>query len=211
MTVTDEKVELARPADDTPHHDYLDVPGLVYLKRLLPPEEQTRVLAEVDARPWRDDLKRRVQHYGYRYDYTARAVDHSMYVGPLPGFSLDVAEALRSRGLIDATLDQLIVNEYQPGQGINAHVDCEPCFKDTIVTVSLGSAYEMDFIGRETGEVRSTMLDPGSALVMRGEGRYRWQHRIKARKSDRGIPRGRRVSLTFRNAILREGAAPAEG
>ena len=42
--------------------------------------------------------------------------------------------------------DQLIVNEYQPGQGISAHIDCEPCFKNTIVTVSLGSVYEMDFI-----------------------------------------------------------------
>ncbi|MGH8467976.1 MAG: alpha-ketoglutarate-dependent dioxygenase AlkB [Gammaproteobacteria bacterium] len=98
--------------------------------------------------------------------------------------------------------EQLIVNEYQAGQGISAHVDCEPCFKDTIVTVSLGSTYEMDFISLESGDVCSTLLKPGSALVLRGAGRYQWMHRIKARKSDRGVPRGRRVSLTYRNVIL---------
>lgn len=152
--------------------------------------------------PWRNELKRRVQHYGYKYDYKARAVNHSMYVGRLPSFAVEVAQQLMSNNLINELPDQLIVNEYQAGQGISAHVDCEPCFKDTVVTVSLGSAYEMDFISLELGEVRSTLLEPGSALVLRGAARYQWKHRIKARKSDRGVPRGRRVSLTYRNVIL---------
>ncbi|MBY0227905.1 MAG: alpha-ketoglutarate-dependent dioxygenase AlkB, partial [Gemmataceae bacterium] len=97
---------------------------------------------------------------------------------------------------------QLIINEYLPGQGISAHVDCEPCFKDTIVTVSLGWTYEMDFIRVADGETRSALLSRGSALVMRGEGRYLWMHRIKARLRDQGVMRQRRVSLTFRNVIL---------
>ena len=54
-------------------------------------------------------------------------------------------------------------------QGISAHVDCLPCFKNTIVTVSLGSVYEMDFINLETKVIRSTLLELGSALVMRDE------------------------------------------
>jgi hypothetical protein len=37
---------------------------------------------------------------------------------------------------------------------------------------------------------------------MRDEARYAWAHRIQARKSDCGVPRRRRVSLTFRNVIL---------
>jgi alkylated DNA repair dioxygenase AlkB len=190
------------PADAGLKQDYLGIQGLVYLPRLLAPEEQVRVLAEIDKMPWQDDLKRRVQHYGYKYNYEARTVNHSMYVGPLPPFAVDVAQHLMSHGLITEFPDQLIVNEYQPGQGISAHVDCEPCFKNTIVTVSLGSTYEMDFISLESGEVRSTLLEPGSALVLRDTGRYQWMHRIKARKSDHGIPRGRRVSLTYRNVIL---------
>ncbi len=182
--------------------DHLDIPGLTLHRRFLVADEQRDALAYIDAAPWRGDLKRRVQHYGYRYDYTARKVDHSMRVGELPPFASAIARKLFADGLTAEVPDQLIVNEYQPSQGISAHVDCEPCFKDGIVTLSLGWVYEMDFISLTTKEVRSTLLELGSAVVMTGESRYQWQHRIQARKSDRGVPRGRRVSLTFRNVIL---------
>jgi alkylated DNA repair dioxygenase AlkB len=185
-------------------HDYQGVPGLTYAPEFLTPAEQARVLAEVDARPWQDDLKRRVQHYGYKYDYKARSVNLSMYLGPLPSFARDIGQRLRDCGLIVELPDQLIVNNYEPGQGITAHVDCEPCFKDTIVTISLGWAYEMDFIPVNTPGVKPLpiLLECGSALVMRGPARHEWMHRINARLRDRGVPRKRRVSLTFRNVVL---------
>jgi alkylated DNA repair dioxygenase AlkB len=182
--------------------NYLEIPGLTYCREFLKPDEQSQLLDEVDARPWQNDFKRRVQHYGYKYDYKARAVDPSMYVGPLPGFALRVVRLLVAQRLVEEMPDQLIVNEYKPGQGISAHIDCAPCFKDTITTVSLGWAHEMDFIRVATGEVTTSLPEPGSALVMQGEARYRWVHRIKARLSDRGVRRRRRVSLTFRNVIL---------
>ncbi len=189
-------------ADTELKQDYLGIQGLAYLPRFLSTEEHVRVLAEIDRVPWLSDLRRRVQHYGYKYDYRARRINHSMRVGALPPFAVEVAQQLMSRGLITEFPDQAIVNEYQPGQGIGAHVDCETCFKNTVVTVSLGSTCEMDFVSLESGEVRSTLLEPGSALVLRDAGRYRWMHRIIARTSDHGVPRGRRVSLTFRNVIL---------
>jgi alkylated DNA repair dioxygenase AlkB len=185
-------------------HDYLGVRGLVYLEQLLSVDAQRHIIAEVDALPWQTDLKRRVQHCGYKYDYKARAVDPSMYVGPLPLFAVEVAQQLRQHNLIVDLPDQLIVNEYQPGQGITAHVDCVPCFKDRIVTVSLGSACEMDFMNLTTRETLHAWLKSGSALLLSGEARYDWTHEIKGRKTDRGIRRDRRVSLTFRNVILQE-------
>src|SRR5687768_12249370 len=110
--------------------DFLGVKGLCYCRGLLNPSEQDRVLHEIDCHSWRSDLKRRVQHYGYRYDYKARRVDESMYLGALPPFALDVAKILLARNLFSQMPDQAIVNEYMPGQGISAHVDCEPCFSD---------------------------------------------------------------------------------
>ena len=187
--------------------DHLGVPGLLYKSDLLDPDTQSRVLAEVDARPWQGELRRRVQHYGYRYDYKARAVDTSMRLGPLPDFGLEVARLAIDAGLLPAAPDQLIVNEYRPGQGIAAHVDCEPCFLDVILTVSLGWAYEMDFISRESKEVRPALLAVGSGLTMTGDARYRWMHRIRPRLSDGGVPRGRRVSLTYRYVKLTPGKA----
>lgn len=183
-------------------HSGPDIPGLVYVPQLLNTEEQTRILREVDSRPWRDDLKRKVQHYGYKYDYKARAIDHSMYVGPLPAFAMELGKTLLDRSLVGELPDQLIVNNYEPGQGITAHIDCEPCFKETIVTVSLGAVYPMDFISVATGDIKSIALELGSALVLRGDARYQWMHRIQGRKTDAGVPRKRRVSLTFRNVIL---------
>ena len=190
------------PADVGLEQDHLGIPGLALYRGLLTTEEQADALRYIDAAPWRDDLKRRVQHYGYKYDYKARSINREMRVGDLPPFAIDIAQRMLDRKLIGEMPDQLIVNEYRPGQGITAHVDCEPCFKNTIVTISLGSVYEMDFIDIESGEVRSTPLDLGSALILRDDARYRWMHRIKARKNDGQGPRGRRVSLTYRNVIL---------
>jgi alkylated DNA repair dioxygenase AlkB len=178
------------------------IDGMTYDPDFLNLTEQISVLREVDDQPWRNDLKRRVQHYGYRYDYKARQVDRAMYLGPLPPFALPVAGKLVARMYFPQLPDQLIVNEYLPGQGITAHVDCEPCFAGTIAMVSLGWAYEMEFIHSQTKEVRPILLAPGSVLVISGEARYHWFHQIKARKRDHGIRRERRVSLTFRNVLL---------
>lgn len=183
--------------------DLLDIKGLLYQPHFLSATEQGRILAEIDARPWQYGLKRRVQHYGYQYDYKSRRIDRSMHLGPLPSFAVEVAELLIAKSLITQMPDQAIINEYLPGQGISAHVDCEPCFGETISTVSLGWAYEMEFSHTELPDMtKSILLEVGSALVMSDEARHIWRHGIRGRKQDRGVPRQRRVSFTFRNVLL---------
>lgn len=184
------------------------VQGLAYVPDLIPPDAQARLLQEIDSLPWMTELRRRVQHYGYRYDYRSRSVDRSMRLGELPAWALAVAETLQKLGLLSRPADQLIVNEYEPGQGISNHVDCEPCFDGIIASASLGSACVMNFTRRATGEVVPVLLEPGSVVVLTGEARYGWMHGIPARRTDtfegRKFPRSRRVSLTFRKVILRE-------
>ncbi len=182
----------------------LGIPGLAYYSGFLNSTEQLRILNQIDALPWQDDLKRRVQHYGYKYDYRARRVDHSMFVGELPDFLVQVGNKLVLNGILYELPDQVIVNEYLPGQGITPHVDCEPCFKDTIVTISLGSVYAMEFYSTRTDDVFSFDLELGSALVLSGDARFHWKHGIKARKNDNDRRRGRRVSLTYRNVIVQQ-------
>ncbi len=58
------------------------IEGLSYIPDFLTKELQVNYLGQIDALPWMDTLARRVQHYGYRYDYQARAVDESMCLGP---------------------------------------------------------------------------------------------------------------------------------
>ena len=181
------------------------VEGLNYVGGFLSASDCDAICEALDAAPWDTTLKRRVQHFGYRYDYRARTVPDDARLGPLPEWLGDLALRLVGDGHFGALPDQVIANEYLPGQGISAHVDCEPCFGETIASLSLLSACEMVFRRAVTGERRSLMLAPGSLLVLKGEARYGWTHEIPARASDLvdGIKRmrGRRVSLTFRTVV----------
>lgn len=185
-----------------------DVPGLVLLRDWITLAGEGALLASIDAAPWRDDLKRRVQHYGFRYDYKARAVDESMRLGPLPGWAEELGARILREELCERAPDQVIVNEYLPGQGISRHVDCVPCFGPTVLSLSLGSACVMALSAPDTDEPVLLPLPARSLLVLSGEARTRWAHAIPGRKSDviAGVrrPRNRRVSLTFRTVRLSE-------
>ena len=91
------------------------IAGLHYLEDYVSAGRHDALLTAVDAQPWSDDLRRRVQHYGFRYDYKRRSVDRSMSLGPLPDWAAEFAERLGQKGITPARPDQLIVNEYLPG------------------------------------------------------------------------------------------------
>ena len=80
-----------------------DVPGLVYARDFLGEREEAELLARLDACDWQTDLQRRVQHYGWRYDYKARRIDPSMKLGPLPDWAAVIASHLVSSGLLPAS------------------------------------------------------------------------------------------------------------
>lgn len=185
------------------------IPGLGLYPEFISTEEEALLLEKIDHSVWLTDLKRRVQHYGYRYDYRARRVGKEHCIGPVPGWMAFLHARLLDKQLIDFVPDQAIVNEYLVGQGIAAHIDCEPCFGDMIVSISLGSQCVMDFQRAQAGKAadKVPLLIPRRALlVMKEESRYGWYHGITGRKTDRFngslYPRTRRVSITFRKVIL---------
>lgn len=182
------------------------VKGLLYIPEYITKEEHASFWQSVNAENWLGDLKRRVQHYGYKYDYKARFIDYSMKIGELPEWVTPLAKKLYQEGYMPAIPDQLIINEYKQGQGIASHVDCEPCFGDTIISLSLGSTCVMDFINKETKEKVKVLLEPRSLVVLKDDARYQWTHGITGKKSDyfKGLKHERttRISLTFRNVIL---------
>lgn len=182
------------------------IKGLRYIPSYITEEEHESLLCAVNAESWLGDLKRRVQHYGYKYDYRARLIDYTMKIGELPEWALPFAKRLHKNKYMPEIPDQLIVNEYKQGQGIASHIDCEPCFGDTIISLSLGSACVMTFINKKTKEKIEVFLEPRSLVVLKDEARYEWTHGITGRKSDvymgQKYERGTRVSLTFRNVIL---------
>jgi alkylated DNA repair dioxygenase AlkB len=183
------------------------ISGLQYVHDFITQQEHQSLLEVIDASPWLLDLKRRVQHYGYKYDYQKRTIDPSMKVGELPAWALELGKRMFQQEIISFIPDQVIINEYEPGQGIAPHIDCEPCFESVIISMSLGSSCLMDFYSKQDIKVKKSIrLDPSSLLVIKGESRYEWLHGIAGRKSDLinsvKQKRSRRVSLTFRKVIL---------
>jgi len=189
------------------------IDSLQYIENYITEHQHVWLLKEIDKHQWLDDLKRRVQHYGFKYDYKARKVNMDMHLGELPEWLKRLSQKLYEDKHMPEVADQVIVNEYLPGQGISSHIDCEPCFKDTIVSLSLGSGCMMDFTNKfdKTKKI-PVWLEPRSLVILRGEARYAWLHGITARKTDerdgQKHERQRRISLTFRKVIIKNDKTP---
>lgn len=199
------------------------IPGLTVIPDFITEAEEKAILGEIDHSDWNNELQRRVQHYGWRYDYKSRQIDPSMHLGPLPAWAYKIAQRLVDVGYFrDGFPDQVIVNEYCGNQGITPHIDSPASFTGVVAMVSLLESWEMEFQrGREKNKV-CQKLEQRSATILEGEARYKWKHGIPKRKTEPGtvkpgnkkpsrIQRDRRVSLTFRKvtdaAQLSDGGA----
>jgi alkylated DNA repair dioxygenase AlkB len=182
------------------------ISGLIYIPDFITNEQESELIRAIDKQPWICDLKRRVQHYGYKYDYKARNVTHDLKLGDLPLWIKPYCQKLVDEKLFRKPPDQVIVNEYQIGQGISSHLDCVPCFEETIASISLNSPCTIDFTNSTTNKKIPIFLEPCSLFVLKADARYKWKHGIAGRKSDKIngniITRRRRISITFRNVIL---------
>lgn len=163
-----------------------NIKGLTYTPDYITDEQEQLLISKIDEQSWLTDLKRRVQHYGYKYDYKARRITPDLKIGAIP-------EWLQ----ILPNFDQVIINEYLTGQGITPHIDCIPCFGDAICSLSLLEPCEM--ILEKDNAKHSIILEPRSLVTFKGEARYEWKHSIPARRSN---IKNRRVSVTYRKVIL---------
>ena len=188
------------------------IPGMKLVRDFLTEAEEREILAKIDTNDWSNELQRRVQHYGWRYDYKSRQVDPSMHIGPLPDWANRVAQRLVDEGYVGILPDQVIVNEYRASQGIAPHIDSESSFADGVAMISLLETWEMVFKKRRGGDKVTRKLERRSATILTGEARSDWTHAIPKRKSEPGavkpgnkkpsrIPRDRRISLTFRKVV----------
>ncbi|KAK1435960.1 hypothetical protein QVD17_01733 [Tagetes erecta] len=197
----------------------LNIPGIYLIHDFVSVQEEEQLLAAVDARPWHNLAKRRVQHYGYEFCYDIRNVNTQQQLGELPSFVACILDKIplfrKLHEAADVLLDQLTVNEYPRGVGLSPHIDTHSAFEDSIYSLSLSGPCIMEFRAsvddRDTNNssyssnfVRKAIyLPPRSMILLSGEGRYAWQHYIPHHKvdmvNDNMIRRSsRRVSFTFR-------------
>lgn len=182
-----------------------EITGLKYIEDFLTPYKENQLIEYIDSKVWDHTLKRRTQHYGHKYMYTNANAnkEQNMDVPPIPKKMLRLFKKIQEAGLAsDISLNklQVIVNEYNPGQGISAHIDDPKQFGDWIVSISLGSAVNVNFTKGDV--IKKIYVKNGSVYEMKNDSRYKWKHSIELVKSDtiddHIYQRTRRISITFR-------------
>ena len=174
--------------------------GAVIVPDFVTPAEEARILLRISQAPWLTELRRRVQHYGFRYDY--RGSSRPAPAAPFPRWTTCMADRLRPHfgGVVPV---QCIVNEYRPGQGIGMHADHRD-FGGVVASLSLGADWPMRFRPRGTRPYAAgampgdevAVLPRRSVLVLARAARWNFMHGID--RADSARESATRVSATFR-------------
>lgn len=169
-----------------------DIDGFALVPEAILPELERRVLefAVEPTRAWEHPVLRKgllparrgMISYGSRYVTSARSLGSA---DPLPS----VLEECRVRaadlvGVESANFTQAILTHYPPKAGIGWHADA-PVFGEPVVTLSLGCDWWMDLRCGSGGPALRIALPARSLLVLRGDARWSWQHRIPELKTSR--------------------------
>lgn len=171
-------------------------------QNLITPEMEQQLIEQLLKESWfsvgSGANSRRVIHFGRRYDYHARkdAGDTTL----IPNYIQFIIDHLIAQGVMPR-VEQVIVNEYLPGQSIAAHSDIQ-AYGDTIASIALGE--DTNFIFRGANQVIKAYQPRRSILVMAGTYRNNYTHEIPARKTvdlpdgSRRSKTNARISLTLR-------------
>jgi alkylated DNA repair dioxygenase AlkB len=190
--------------------------GLYYIADCI--DNSTDLVTNLDKEEWfpvnpNSNVGRKVQHYGFYYDYTTKRIDNP--APPMPPFILELRDILMNKcielGLTkkypSLKFDQCIINNYECGEGINAHTDHKD-FGSVIGCFTLNSGAILKFT-RKGFEPYEIYTKPNSLYIMSSNARRLWSHEMPHKKIDMIdnslIPgakkvaiRGRRISVTFR-------------
>lgn len=173
--------------------------GLTYIQNFIDEKEEENLLAHIYDEKWSNSLSRRVQHYGYPYNYRSQTINRENIV-PIPKWLTNIVIKILKNKHMASAPTQIIINEYTPGQGIGAHIGAS-IFGEQILSLSLSSNIMMEF--KKGGIPKySQYLERRSLVILQGAARHKYSHEIIKRKSDSingiKIPRDTRVSITFR-------------
>jgi alkylated DNA repair dioxygenase AlkB len=105
------------------------IDGLYYIDDIK--EDMSELIEKLDKLKWvnltSSPVSRMVQHYGYKYNYTTYKIDEKCE--DLPDFLIKYRDTLtdicKQLKIIDDQyiFNQCIINNYNEGQGISAHID----------------------------------------------------------------------------------------
>ena len=178
------------------------VPGFTLHRDFITIAMEDELMKEIDNQKWVVDYDRRLQYYGYRNELE-KPYDLVAFPVPMPPLVKLLSAQIVERGILISQPDQVIINEYLPGQGIRPHKD-RNYFENQICGINLGSGCIMRFL--KGTDVVDIEVPRRSLYVMQDEVRYKWKHAIPPRKKDiingNVQHRERRWSITYRNVKM---------
>jgi alkylated DNA repair dioxygenase AlkB len=176
------------------------LPGLFLYPNFIDETREKQLLDEIDNQTWIVDYLRRLQYYGYRNELD-KPYDLIPFPIPMPPLIYQLSREIVEQKILLQQPDQVIINEYVPGEGIKPHKD-RAYYENQICGVNLGSGCIMRFIKGMNEEVIDVEIPRRSLYVMQDDARKKWKHAIPPRKKDNinGTlqHRERRVSITYR-------------
>lgn len=199
-----------------------EIPGLYYIADCVPEnisEQVTNGLVEIfmadgfASAVGNGRNSRMVMQYGYEYNY--KTGDVTKPAPPFPTWINALVDIIKGIGIGDDVsnikVDQCLINKYEPGQGIAAHIDSLK-YGEYIYCFTFGSGANMEFTNTDANKV-VLYVEPNSLYIMSGDARYKWKHELRPIKTDlvmrydpdedtyeeEKIKRGVRTSITFRS------------
>ncbi len=182
------------------------VPGLLLYPDFISEAMESELIQEIDHQTWVVDYDRRLQYYGYRNELE-KPYNLIPFPVPMPPLIHKLSANLVEQKIVAIQPDQVIINEYSPGEGLRPHKD-RNYFENQICGVNLGSGCIMRFIKIAGGDVVDVEVPRRSVYVMQDDARYKWNHSIPSRKKDvvdgQVKHRERRLSITYRKVIMKK-------
>ncbi len=191
--------------------------GLYYIEDVIRDNNISKeIIDKLDKLKWiplsSSPNSRKVQHYGYKYNYhtydiTEKCNDFPIFISKLANKLTKICLQLK---LIDENykFNQCIINNYNSGQGISSHIDVKS-YGNVIGCITIGSGTTIKFTNDD--EKFEKYVKSNSLYIMSNDSRYKWKHCIDSKKFDivnnvdipkgppMALPRNRRISITFRN------------
>jgi alkylated DNA repair dioxygenase AlkB len=173
--------------------------GLTHTPAFVTASEEHRLIDAIDGGEWIPHQLRRVQHFGYVHDPEAQSIDSTIAVGELPRWVSAISARLPER------VNQLTVDEYQPGHGLRRHLESVRFYGDAICILTLGSSCTLTLDRIARADRHDVPLPVGSLVILESAARFFFRHGISARRSDvidgRAVKRTRLITLTFRRVL----------
>lgn len=181
------------------------VDGLHVQHRFLGEAATAALLADLTKYPFLPYPGKTCQEFGWN---TSFYIEHPT-LPYLPPSLQRVGGQLFELGLLPRIPNYVLVNRYEPGQGIHPHVD-DPWYDDGIAVLSIGESALMGFAANASFCGMTAFYD-GTLMAMQREARYRWTHTMfpdDGRYGESVLKRSRtRVAVTFRHVNATTAAA----